>query len=428
MVFFFVALRNTDMQTIYFLPRYIGALKYYEQLFPALRAAGFAPTFLLFDDSGMVAYCRSRALPVDTTFIMHTPRFHVPFVTPVRRDLARLNRIDSFLTEKKPHVLVCEPAVPQLIRALYKVARARGIRTLALQWASHSDAATQLGRTVRSRLLALRDHGIILSIYLFILKGVFYCVDLLLGRNKLIQTELQVDSLGVVDSAAKEYFIRTGWQGGRVSVVGLADFTLMRELSHNVAINTTARALLEKKYKLVPGKKRVLVLSTPFYTGARAVYLSNAGQQEYFGNVFEDIRAVFGVAEADIIFKLHPREQNIYGDLSDMGVHVCHNEADLTELIALSDLYIAHPGSGANFVVRASGKPALFINFTPLLYMDVGKELYQLRSIVKTHEDFRAQLATYKAGTLPLQYDASQVDYHSLQKIVDFISERETQI
>src|SRR3989344_6970517 len=115
MVFFFVTLRNICMKTIYFLPRYIGALKYYEQLFPALCAAGFTPTFLLFDDLGMVAYCRSRALLVDTTFIMHTARFHMPFVTPVRRDLARLSRINSFLAEKKPHALVGEPTIPHQI-------------------------------------------------------------------------------------------------------------------------------------------------------------------------------------------------------------------------------------------------------------------------------------------------------------------------
>lgn len=421
MVFFFVTLRNVCMKTIYFLPRYIGALKYYEQLFPALRTAGFTPAFLLFDDLGMVAYCRSRALLVDTTFIMRSARFHMPFVTPVRRDLARLNRMDSFLAEKKPHALVCEPAVPQLTRALYKTAHACGVRTLALQWASHSDAAIHMQRTVRSRILALRDHGIILSIYLFVLKGVFYCSNLFLGRKMLIQTELHVDALGVVDEAAKEYFIQHGWRGADIQVVGLADFTLIREKSQRIATDPAARALLEKKYQLTPGKKRILVLSTPFYTGARAVYLNRAGQREYFDKIFKNIRTVFGVKEADIIFKLHPREQNIYGDLSDMGVHVCHNEADLAELIALADLYIAHPGSGANFVVRASGKPALFINFTPLLYMDAGKELYQLRSIVKTHEDFRAQLAAYKAGILPLQYDASDVDPASLQKIVDFI-------
>ena len=416
------------MKTIYFLPRYIGALKYYEQLFPALRTAGFAPAFLLFDDAGMEAYCRSRALLVDATFIMRSARFHMPFVTPVRRDLARLNRIDSFLAEKKPYALVCEPTIPHLARTLYKAARALGVRTRALQWASHSDVAIHMQRTVRSRILALRNHGIILSLYLFVLNGVFYCLDLLLGKNVFIQHKLEVDALGVVDWVAKEYFIRHGWRSAHIQVVGLADFTLMRELVQHVASNSAERALLEKKYRLAPGKKRILVLSTPFYTGARAVYLDRAGQQEYFDKIFKDIRTVFEAEEADIIFKLHPREEHIYGDLSAAGVFIYHNEADLAELIALSDLYIAHPGSGANFVVRASGKPALFINFTPLLYMDVGKELYQLRSIVKTHEDFRAQLATYKAGTLPLQYDASQVDYHSLQKIVDFISERETQI
>ena len=101
MVFFFVTLPNGYMQTIYFLPRYIGELKYHEQLFPALRAAGFTPTFLLFDDLGMVAYCRSRALLVDTTFIMYTARFQMPFVTPVRRDMARLQRVRSILLEKQ---------------------------------------------------------------------------------------------------------------------------------------------------------------------------------------------------------------------------------------------------------------------------------------------------------------------------------------
>src|SRR3989344_7790078 len=282
MVFFFVTLRNGYMQTIYFLPRYIGALKYYEQLFPALRAAGFAPSFLLFDDLGMVEYCHKRELPMDETFIVRTARLHMPFVTPVRRDLARLNRIDSFLAEKKPYALVCEPTIPHLARKLYKAARALGVRTRALQWASHSDVAIHMQRTVRSRILALRNHGIILSLYLFVLNGVFYCLDLLLGKNVFIQPKLEVDALGVVDWVAKEYFIRHGWRSAHIQIVGLADFTLMRELVQHVASNSAARALLEKKYRLTPGKKRMLVLSTPSYTGARAAYLDRAGQREYF--------------------------------------------------------------------------------------------------------------------------------------------------
>ena len=73
-------------RTIYFLPRYIGALKYYEKLFPDLIRRGFTPVFLLFDDKGMIEYCKSRACDYDDRFI--EMGIHIPFYTPLVRERA----------------------------------------------------------------------------------------------------------------------------------------------------------------------------------------------------------------------------------------------------------------------------------------------------------------------------------------------------
>lgn len=418
------------MNLIYFLPRYIGALKYYEKLFPALRARGMEPTFLLFEDVGMIAYCRERGLAYDARFAL-IPLGRTPLYSHVVREKQVFDQLDSFLGEAQPCCLVSEPSIPPRARALFSFAQKRRIPTFALQWAQNAGVARDSRRTLRSRALALTNHrdsfviALLYKVYLGVLVVVIRTADLFLGGNHFVFKDRYTDRLGVIDESSRQLFLQEGWKDEEIRIVGSADFTIMHELRERVHRDATVREALLARYGLTEGRRKILVLSTPFYVGrGKAVFLDRRGQIEYFKRVLADIREVFPESETDILFKLHPRDEPIYDSLTPLGIKMFHNEANLEELVAVADLYIAHPTTAANFTIRASSTPAIFINFTPLSFFDEGKRIYHLRSITKTREEFRNQLAEYKRGTLPLQYDAD-VDINSLSTIADFITEKE---
>lgn len=412
-------------KTIYFLPRYIGALKYYEKLFPVLRLRGFEPMFLLFEDKGMLAYCRERTLPCDSRFVY--TGMHIPFLTPILREMRLLSAFGPFLDEV-PYALVTEPGADQRARSLFKQAQERGIRRYALQWALHTDPRTHIRRSLYSRYLALCNrYGSPLKVpfvglYYLLLRIIFRTVDFFRGGDVFTHTHHYTEKLGMIDDTMRGYFLWCGWSEEQMRVVGLADYSLMYAKTRALA-STAARETIRARYGLRNAGPVILVLSHPFYTGRNSVYLSEAEQRAYFGAIFDDIRRIYSEGAVQVLFKLHPREKKeTYGAYSKNGILVFGNEADLDELVALSDLYIAHPLTAANFTIKASDRPALFVNFSPLEYLDEGKDIYHLRHIYKTRDEFRSALRTFKEGTLPLQYDASDVDSGSLEKIADFIT------
>ena len=415
-----------ESRTIYFIPRYIGALKYYEKLFPALRLSGFEPRFLLFEDKGMIAYCKERSLTCEVRFVRSGK--HIPFVTPLMWEARLRSQFDAFLGER-PHALVTEPSVDQRTRALFKCAEARGVRRYALQWALHTDPRKPIHRSLYGHYLVLRTrYGSLarapfVGAYYLLLRGVFFIADTLQGGDAFIHPHHYAEKLGVIDRTLLDYFLWSGWRSDQIQVVGFADYSLIRDCVRSVEEDASKRAALLVQYGLEEKRKRILILSHPFYTGRNSVYLDEEEQRAYYDAIFDDVQSVYPESEATILFKLHPREEKtVYTQFTKQGIRVYGNEADLSELVALSDLYIAHPLTAANFIIRASSKPALFINFSPLSYLDEGKDLYHLRRIVKSREDFRTMLSQVRKNTLPLQYDADGIDSDSLSKIVSFLT------
>jgi len=416
-----------ESRTIYFIPRYIGALKYYEKLFPALRLRGFEPRFLLFEDKGMIAYCKERTLACEVRFVRSGT--HIPFFTPLMWEARLRSQFDGFLDEQ-PHALVTEPSVDQRTRALFKSAKVRGVKRYALQWALHTDPRKPIHRSLYSRYLVLRNrYGSFARLpfvgaYYLLLRVVFLIADILRGGDTFIHPHHYAEKLGVIDGMLSDYFLWSGWQSDQIQIVGFADYSLIRDEVRSVEEDASKRAALLTRYGLEEKRARILILSHPFYTGRNSVYLDEDEQRAYYNAVFDDVRSVYPESEATIIFKLHPREEKtVYTQFTKQGIRVYGNEADLNELIALSNLYIAHPLTAANFIIRASSKPAIFINFSPLSYLDEGKELYHLRGIVKSRDDFRTMLSEARKNTLPLQYDAGGIDPDSLSKIVDFLTQ-----
>lgn len=414
------------MKRIYFIPRYIGALKYYEKLFSALAERGCAPAFLLFEDGGMIEYCRARNLPYDDRFAREMLG-HVPVLSHFLRERRIFNGLGNFLDETRPQTLVTEPSVGQRERALFALARRRAIPTIALQWAQPGAVSSMRHRPFSSILASQRarygsiPRAILYSSYLRLLSTMFFVSDLIRGEEFFIHKTTHVDRLGAIDRRSRDHYVNSGWNDGQTRIVGSADFTTAAVLAGRATTDTAFRESLLRKYGLSDDRKKILVISTPFHEGFYAVFLDADGQRKYYSTIFEDIRSVFSSGEADILFKLHPRESPKYATFEKDGVRVFHNESNLDELITISDLYIAHPTTAANFIIRASRTPAIFINFSHFLWMDDGKDIYNLRSIVKTHDALRSYLAQFRAGKLPIQYESSEADTRSIDNIAEFI-------
>ena len=411
---------------IYFIPRYIGALKYYEKLFPAIRERGFEPMFLFFEDSGMIEYCHARSIPCDTRFIQRG--VHIPFYSPLVHEAKLQTLLEAFLNEH-PYALVTEPGVDQRTRSLFKRAKEYAVKRYALQWALHTDPRKPVKRSPYSRYLEIRRrYGSFLRTpfvagYYLLLRALFWVADFFHGGDVYVHLHHYAEKLGTIDNTLREYFVWSGWRDDQIQVVGFADYSLINNEIRSLEEDAVRREALCRRYSLDERRKRILVISNPFYTGRNAVYLDEEGQRAYFRHIFDDIRSVYPEREADILFKVHPREDvAMYAEFTQHGIRVYGNESNLNELIALSSLYIAHPLTAANFIIRGSGKPAIFLNFTPLDYFDEGKELYKLRTIFKTHDAFREALADFKNGVLPLQYDTEGIDTNSLEKIVNFVT------
>ncbi len=125
-------------RTVYFIPRYIAALKYYERLFPLLREAGWEPAFLLFEDGGMVAHCAGRGVPVYTKLIPQEGTWMIPFISHVRAFERMRHDIRKFLDTEKPACIIAEVTVTDQVGMLLYEAKKRGVDTAALQWAFRS--------------------------------------------------------------------------------------------------------------------------------------------------------------------------------------------------------------------------------------------------------------------------------------------------
>ena len=413
------------MKKLYIVVRYIAPLKYFEKLIPALSGV-FDVSFLFLEDKGMIEHCRAHSLP----FVLlpySQPGFKFPFISHVLQYRSFVRRAEVFMETRRPALILTETSLTQPIRVLLTKAHEVGSRSMALQWCPQVEQSKETTLSLTNRLRQIKGRGgggllrgIAREGYFTSLTFLFVVFDRI-GLMRSVYGGSGAEKLGVMDERGRKYFLNHGWEESQIQTVGFADWTTVAELCRRVRDNPAEYLALEKKYNLSPGRKRVLLLSTVFYAGHATLCMTKSEQLEYFRAICADIWSVYPKAVWDILFKLHPRDEQIYSPLQQDGALLFGNDAEIEELMAVSGLYVAHSLTAANFTLQATGIPALFINLIPLAILDVGKELYSLLNVVHDRKTFRAQLKEAYAGTLPLQYDASQVDHHSLQKIVDFI-------
>ena len=166
---------------------------------------------------------------------------------------------------------------------------------------------------------------------------------------------------------------------------------------------------------------RIIVISTCFHHKDIRAMTENE-QAEYYYKIFKTIREVFSPKEAEIVFKLHPSEPDIYRhSREDFDVVVVAENAKAEEVVALSDLYIAHPMTTVNNMPRALGMSAIFINFSGLDFITESAAFYNIKHVALNHSDFKWVLEEYKRDTLPLQYNNSGIEREGIERTVEFV-------
>ncbi len=383
------------MRTIFFVPRYIASLKYYERLFPLVRSLGREPSLVLFEDLGMRAYAEEKGLPYQ---ILSEASGRLPFVSHIRAFNRLRTRVRALLARERDALFITEGRLPDTMKMLVHEARKAGVQVAALQWCMHSSHTEHQKRSLLRALQKMRGRdgslvrGIPRAIYFSLLRGVFRLFDAV-THERYVYSELP-ERIGVFDQYSRGYFRAHGYSDESIEVVGNFDAERAREIAHT--LTPEKRAAQRAAYGLPTDKPCILLLSTIFYAGNMSVCMSKEENIAYYRSLIADIRVAYG-AHATILFKLHPREFADAPHYADVA-QVVTLEHDAEDLARIADLYIAHPVSIVNMTARATHTPSLIINFTPLRYMDDFAPAYGIRHIITDRAEFRSALIDAARG------------------------------
>jgi len=418
--------RNTPKQRLYLLPVYVGSLKYYEKLLPYLRGR-YDVRFLIVrpDDErrrGMLSYCEARGLSYEVLDAGLGKRgLRLPFVSAVWKRLMHQAACRAIFEDASNIKLVGVKAI-STFEMIFREANRRGVDTIVLQ-----SALTPPPNFYRKD--AGRDTvQLLYRAYHVLLKAIFFISDLLTQGWPYVCTSAHPKKVGVIDPGSVRIFHeRFGFDTATMTVVGNADYQRVSELREKVQNDAAFRNALLKKYQLDPVKKRILILSVWFehHGAVRPAHLYKPAeidrQVEHYQRVIEIVRSVCSEEAYEVLFKLHPAEKNIYESYRRYGVRYFGDEAVSEELLCLSDLYIADPCTSANYMVVASGIPALFDNTEALPELNKCAIFYPMTRIIQNGDELREAVRAFKEGKLDRGYDQSAIDRRSIDRIVQFI-------
>ncbi|MBI1999172.1 MAG: hypothetical protein HYS74_00760 [Parcubacteria group bacterium] len=232
------------------------------------------------------------------------------------------------------------------------------------------------------------------------------------------------DKLGTIDEVAAERILKEYDCAApkMVAVVGTLDVEEAHKLKQSIESDAYARAELEKKYGIEPQKITILVLSMRlqyFYVAGNPLGIEY--QIEYYRNIFADIRKVFSPNEANFIFKMHPKEENIYKSFEAMGVTLCDGDARTDELVCLSDLCVNNPHTTTNYYILGADVPSIFVNFSGINGFNLVAADFKINKVIEDRKEFVRLLADFKDGKLEKQYDNNRITFDSVKNIVHLL-------
>lgn len=391
---------------IFLVPSYIAALRHYEKLIPHLKEAGFEVEFFLFGKSSMTDYCEEQKLPYkllrDEQLFKAVGLKNIPVLSPIKERKETAAALEAFFKEEKPYAVISAfPHNQFRMQAMVAAAKKNGVRSIVLQWALGPKENVPTHR-FRRQILRPKEYPFLIRRGL--LKIHRLIVNLLSPEHNYSNWDADVFLL--ITEGDRETRLLMGYPKEKLKVVGSLDVEFVRALHERVKHEKGFKESLQKKYGFDPKKKNILIISTTFHMEATTKFTDNAGQIKYFEDTIKTIQEVYPKEEAEIVFKMHPREQDIYTNAyKKYGVKVFGRESSVEELIILCDLYLSHPLTSTNFSSSGVLKDSIFLNFSPYDFLDETGKNFGIKEIAKTQEAFLKKLQDYKAGKLPRQYD-----------------------
>ena len=415
---------------IFFIPRYIAQLKHFERLIPRLRDA-YDIGFLFIGGDGIrlrevVDYCKEKnhELFVINDGFIKNQKIRIPFVTPLWERYAHGVACRKFLTRAKPAKIIATKAAPPQ-DTIIKEANRSGVQTIILQWSGSAPRRAFLVNKRKPETWFRRLYHATLSI----ISRVLDFFDFFRAEARFGLTPAVPQKIGVFDEEEAAEGLGKGYDRRSITVVGSIDFQLTHEIKETIESNPAMKKALLEKYRLHDKKTKILVILFRFYrTPPEEEKMTVPEHVAHYYDIFKTMREVFPSEEADIFLKLHPSESsevkaNIYSSYEkDFEVKLFRGEAKTDELVCLADLYIGEPQTSVNYMLLGSGIPALFLNLSPRKSLNKLAQYFGIKHIVETKEDFKNTLFSFKNGTLPKQYDNSDVDMRSVDNVVALIN------
>lgn len=411
---------------LYLLPVYIGSLKYYEKLLPYLNDRHDVRFLILRPDDirrrGMLSYCEARGLNFEILDAgLSRGSVRMPFVSAIIKRVAHQKACRKLFNNAPKAKLVAVKATAGF-KILFREANRRGIETIVLQ-----SALTPPPNFYRPDVLHARP-DFLHSVYYRLLSVVFFIADVLANRFKYPFISANPKKVGVIGPEGIKIFqTRFGFDPSTITVVGNAEFQRVAELREKALRDNAYRESLLKKYGLNQNKKKILIMSVWYehHGAVRPAHLYSKEeierQVEHYKRIIEIIRSVCNADEYEILFKLHPSEKNIYESYASMSVLFFGDDSISEELLVLSDLYVADPCTSANYMVVASGIPAIFDNTEAIPALNKCSIFYPITRITTTLHEFKEMMEAFKNNELELGYDPSVVNKRSIDQIVEFI-------
>ena len=408
---------------LYFVPIYIGQLKYYEKLIPFLYDSYDVRFVFIRGDNErrqqMEKYCKEN----DYTFDIVEEGFDknkgvfIPFVRSLRKHRQQSNALQKFLRKQKPSKLIFVRGAPKTQLAI-KEANYLGIDTLVLQCAFNPPYNHYGKRGGKVSFINQTYHRVLALLQV--------TMDLFLRGPRYVFTSKEPRAIGAMKEEGRT--ILPEWHNynpDNIHVVGNIESQYVVDLCKRTFKDQSYKKELLEKYELDISKQKVLVLSSWLaHYVVHKVYHTQKEEEEqikYFDTIFKILREELG-ENIELLFKMHPSEKNIYGSYKKRGVKIYNDEAKTEELICLSDLCISDPATSANYMIIASGKQALFVNLSSVTQINRAASYYNISHVVVEKNDFIAKIKQFKKGSLPLQYEHDRINTKTSDSIVAFLS------
>ncbi len=406
---------------LFLVPAYTGSLKYFARFWPRLRE-DYDAEFLFVRGPDrrreqMVAYAQQQGLPfrvLDQGLARATWR--LPVLTSLWKHFRHIRACRRFIRETLPAKVILMKTLPPHDTIVREAARL-GTDVIILQWSFHSSDPVFVSE-VKGADPGFLGHRFI---YFKLTTVLLWLLDFIFVGPRYLKAHRLPAKIGVFDEQAAEgYAAGYGFPRDRISVVGMADSQIVSELNQRLGADSIERCRLEHKYRLSSGQTRILIIAHGFHlrswTGKTIDY-----QLAYYGQMITHLRSI--VPEATILLKLHPSDSpSFYRQFESLGVAVYGDEAQTDELICLSDLVVSGIWTTANYMVTASGRPAIFENFTPWPKRNIPMmRHYHIKQVVTDWPTFDKLLAQWQGGTMPDQYDKHLVRRNAIDGVVRLI-------